>query len=89
MRQEINWRTRRPDKTIYDVRVARWAGEMKFQFKEKGEERWDSEKKPELQDWEDLLDALERRYARKQSTDKEIDYVKKQIAQVKAGATSS
>ena len=83
MRQEINWRTRRSDKTVYEVRVSRWSGEIKFQFMEKGDEKWDYDRKPELHDWEDLLNALERRYTRKQATDQEISFVKKQILQIK------
>lgn len=80
MRQEINWRTRRPDRTSYEVRVSRWSGKIKFYFKEKGAEQWDMVREPELHDWEDLLNALDRRYSRKQATDQEITFVKKQIA---------
>ncbi|MDZ4744037.1 MAG: hypothetical protein SGI98_11550 [Verrucomicrobiota bacterium] len=56
---------------------------MKFQFMEKGSDNWDYEREPELHDWEDLLDALERRYSRKQATDQEITFVKNKIIEIK------
>ncbi|MDK3156672.1 hypothetical protein QPK87_08795 [Kamptonema cortianum] len=84
MRQEINWRTRRPDRSSYEVRVARWGKELKFQFREKGGNQWDYERVPELHDWENLLDALERRYSRKQATDMELAHVKGMIAKLRA-----
>ncbi|MDZ4817163.1 MAG: hypothetical protein SGI71_12980 [Verrucomicrobiota bacterium] len=79
MRKEINWRTRREDGSSYEVRVHRWAGVFRFQFKEKGSALWNFDQPPTKEDWETLLDALERRLNRKQATYEEIEEVKKRL----------
>jgi hypothetical protein len=68
MRRDINWTTKRDDGSRYDVRVTWFSGQFKFQFKERGAERWDYDRKPSREDLETFLDAIDRRYHRKQAT---------------------
>ncbi len=72
MRRDINWTTRRDDGSRYEVRVTWFSGTFKIQFKERGADRWEYDRKPSREDWETFLDAIERRYQRKTATLKEM-----------------
>jgi hypothetical protein len=80
MRRDINWATKRDDGSRYDVRVTWFSGSYKFQFKERGAARWDYDRKPSPEDWETFLDAIERRYTRKQATYKELEEARRLVA---------
>ena len=73
MRRDINWTTKRDDGSRYDVRITWFSGRFKFQFRERGDERWDYDRAPSPEDWATFLDAIERRYQRKQATFKELE----------------
>lgn len=77
MNRDINWKTKRDDGTSYEVRVTYFANKFKIQFKEKGEDHWDYDRKPERIDLEDLLDAIQRRYQRRQATLEELEKAKR------------
>ena len=81
MRRDINWVTKRDDGTRYDIRVTWFSGTFKLQFKDRGEERWDYDRKPSREDWETFLDAIERRYQRKQATFKELEEARRMVAE--------
>lgn len=72
MRRSIEWKTKRPDGTCCEVRVSFFGGKYEFQFKEDGQERWDYSREPSSEDLENLWDAVQRRYQRRQITDKEL-----------------
>jgi hypothetical protein len=72
MRRSIEWKTKRGDGTSYEVRVSFFGGKYTFQFKEDVQEEWDYSRKPSLEDLQDLWDAVQRRYQRRQITDKEL-----------------
>ena len=80
MRRDMEWKTKGEDGTVYEVRVIHFAKEFKFQFRNKGMETWDYERKPTRQDLEDLLDNVGRRYQRRQATHEELERVKKMMA---------
>ena len=80
MRRDINWITKREDGSRYDVRVTWFSGTFKLQFKEKGADRWEYDRKPSREDWETFLYAIERRYTRKQATYKELEEAKRMVA---------
>jgi hypothetical protein len=80
MRRDINWTTKRDDGSRYEVRVTWFSGTFKLQFKERGAERWDYDRKPERIDWETFLDAIDRRYHRKQATLKEFEEAQRMVA---------
>jgi hypothetical protein len=81
MRRDINWVAKRDDGTRYDVRVTWFSGTFKLQFKDRGEERWDYDRKPSREDWDTFLDAIERRYQRKQATFKELEEARRMVAE--------
>ncbi|MCE0482722.1 MAG: hypothetical protein LV479_00625 [Methylacidiphilales bacterium] len=81
MRRDINWTTKRDDDSRYDVRVTWFSGRYKIQFRERGADRWDYDRKPTRQDWETFLDAIERRYQRKQATWKELEEARRLVAE--------
>jgi hypothetical protein len=80
MRRDINWTTKRDDGSRYDIRVTWFSGSFKFQFKERGAERWDYDRKPSREDLETFLDAIDRRYHRKQATLKEFEEAQRLVA---------
>ena len=80
MRRDINWTTKRDDGSRYDVRITWFSAAFKFQFKERGETRWDYDRKPSREDLETFLDAIERRYTRKQATYKELEEARRMMA---------
>jgi hypothetical protein len=73
MRRDINWTTKRDDGSRYDVRVTWFSGRFKFQFKEKGATVWDYDRAPGREDLDAFLDAIDRRYHRRQATLKEFE----------------
>ena len=79
MRRDINWTTKRDDGSRYDVRVTWFSGSFKIQFKERSADRWDYDRKPSREDWETFLDAIERRYTRKQATYKELEEARRLV----------
>ncbi len=81
MRRDINWITKRDDGSRYEVRVTWFSGRFKFQFKERGESRWDYDRKPTREDLETFLDAIERRYTRRQATFKELEEAQRMMAE--------
>ena len=81
MRRDINWFVRRDDGSRYEVRVTWFSGTFKIQFKERGAERWDYDRKPSAEDWETFLDSIERRYQRKTATLKEFQEAQRMVAE--------
>jgi hypothetical protein len=80
MRRDINWTTKRDDGSRYDVRVTWFSGRFKFQFREKGADRWDYDRPPSPEDLATFLDAIERRYTRRQATLKELEVAQRLAA---------
>jgi hypothetical protein len=68
MRRDINWTVKRDDGSRYEVRVHWFSKQFKFQFRERGTDRWDYERQPSREDLETFLDTIDRRYHRKQAT---------------------
>ena len=79
MRRDINWTTKRDDGSRYDVRVTWFSGKFKLLFKERGADRWDYDRPPNAEDWATFLDAIERRYTRKQATLKELEEARRMV----------
>lgn len=79
MRRDINWTTKRDDGSRYDVRVTWFSGKFKLQFKERGADRWEYDRTPTAEDWATFLDAIERRYQRRQATLKELEEAKRMV----------
>jgi len=79
MRRDINWKTKRDDGTAYEVRVHWFSGQFKLQFREKGGDSWDYDRPPSREDLETLLDAIQRRYQRREATLKELEIAQKML----------
>jgi hypothetical protein len=80
MRRDINWKTRRDDGSRYDVRVTWFSGRFKFQFREKGATGWEYDRPPSREDLETFLDAIQRRYQRREATLKELEEAQRLMA---------
>ena len=89
MRRDINWTTKRDDGSRYDVRVTWFSGSYKFQFQERGATKWDYDRTPSPEDLETFLDAIDRRYHRKQATLKEFEEAQRVVAKAAPGAGDS
>lgn len=79
MRRDINWKIKRDDGTSYEVRVTWFSGKFKMQFREKGAERWDYDRKPDPADLAELVDQIERRYQRRNATLKELEEARRML----------
>jgi hypothetical protein len=73
MRRDINWKTKREDGSVYKVRVHWFSGQFKLQFREKESEQWEYDRPPTREDLETLVDAIQRRYQRREATIKELE----------------
>ncbi|HUB67928.1 MAG TPA: hypothetical protein VL981_10630 [Candidatus Methylacidiphilales bacterium] len=87
MRRDINWTAKREDGSRYEVRVTYFSGQFKFQFRERGESGWDYDRKPGREDLEMFLDAIERRYQRRQATLKELEEAQRLMAEAPSAET--
>ncbi len=79
MRRNIEWKVKREDLTSYEVRVSFFGGKFKFQFRENTTNIWDYTRSPSREDLEKLLDAIRRRYQRRQASQHEIDEAQRLI----------
>ncbi len=79
MRRDINWTTKRDDGSKYDVRVTWFSGRFKLQFKERGADRWEYDRVPTREDLETFLDAIQRRYQRREATLKELEEAQRMV----------
>jgi hypothetical protein len=80
MRRDLNWKTKRPDGTAYEVRVTTFGKKFKFQFQDKGAKLWDYEQKPSRDDLEYFLKTMERYYQRSRATLDEFEQAKRMLA---------
>ncbi len=88
MRRDINWKTKRDDGTSYEVRVTWFSGSFKLQFKEKGAQRWDYDRKPSREDLETFFDAIARRYQRREATLKEMEVAQRMLDEAPPAETT-
>jgi hypothetical protein len=79
MRRDINWKTKRADGSVYFVRVTWFSGRFKLQFCEGKHGRWEYDRVPSREDLETFVDAIERRYQRREATLKELDEARKML----------
>jgi hypothetical protein len=78
---EIGWVRRTEDGTKLDVYVRHVGGCWRFYARSRRYEPWQSVADPPLEDWLELLDAVERRVARRRSRPEEIERVRQSIRQ--------
>lgn len=76
---EIGWTRRDEHGQRFDVYVQRIGGEWRFFKRSKRYEPWQSVAEPPLDDWLELLDAVQRRVQRRRSMPDEITRVQQAI----------
>lgn len=81
-RGQINWRSRLDDGTEIDVRAVNFPKQWTLKYRPRGAEDWVYDWKAPREEWEILLDALQRRYQRQQATQADIDEVSRVIARL-------
>jgi len=62
---EISWKGRTAEGLKREVYARRVGGEWRFFAREKRYDRWQPLERPPLEDWLELLDAVQRRTARR------------------------
>lgn len=70
MRREINFKLESEDGVRYQMRVKHFGGKFKFQFKEKneeGEEAWNYDRAPTIEELNVFYEKMENWYRRKQA----------------------
>ncbi len=80
MRRDINWKTKREDGSFYQVRVTWFSGRFKLQFREGRRGDWEYDRVPSREDLATFLDAIERRYHRREATLKELEEARRMFA---------
>lgn len=82
MRRSIEWKDTTPEGEKRTVRVGFFGRQLKWQFSV-AQGDWDYETPPSQQDWEALLDEVQRRYARKRASHKDVLLVKQEMERAK------
>jgi hypothetical protein len=76
---EIGWVRRTEDGAKIDVYVQHVGTRWLFYARSRRYEQWQAIEEPPLEDWLELLDAVERRAARRLLRPEEVDRVKRSI----------
>lgn len=79
VKAEISWKGRTADGLRREVYARRVGGEWKFYAREKRFEQWKPVEHPPMEDWQELLDAVRRRIARRLHRPEEESRLKKVI----------
>jgi hypothetical protein len=64
MKTKLSWTLRDEDRVKRETRVEVTEGNIKWQFKRADEEKWDYDRNPVAQDWDELEEIMERRRGR-------------------------
>jgi hypothetical protein len=86
MHRQICWVDRAEDGVKREVRVAIQRQEIKWQFKRSDEERWDYTSPPTKDDWDELLEKVFNRHQRRNATQADLEFVRRQHELATAGA---
>lgn len=81
IKSEISWTRRLEDGTKVEIYARRFGGEWRFFQRAKRHDHWLPNPSPPEEDWRLLLDALERRVARRLFPPQEVDRIRREIAQ--------
>ena len=82
---EISWKRRIDDGTKMEVNARRAGRRWIFYIRERRYEQWEILEQPPLEDWLELLDAVQRRIARRLLRPEEELRVKKSISELFPG----
>jgi hypothetical protein len=79
---EISWKGRTAEGLKREIYARRVGGEWRFFARAKRYEQWRALERPPLEDWLALLDAIQRRMARRRARPDEAARVKKIIREL-------
>jgi len=79
IKSEISWKRRDADGNKVEVNARRFGGEWLFSHRPRRHDQWVPLPEPPMEDWMALLDALERRVARRLSTPDEVQRVRQTL----------
>ena len=79
VKAEISWKRRTETGERVEVYAQRVGGEWRFFMRDRRFERWQAVAEPPWEDWLKLLDAVQRRIARRRSRPEEEERVKKMM----------
>jgi hypothetical protein len=82
VKAEITWKTRMADGARREVNAQRVGGEWRFFVRERRFDQWAPLEHPPLEDWLELLDAVQRRVARRLLTPDHESRLRKTIAEL-------
>ena len=82
VKAEISWKGRTADGFRREVYARRVGGEWKFYARAKRFEQWKPLEHPPLEDWQELLEAVRRRIARRLQRPEEESRLKKVIREL-------
>lgn len=82
---EISWKGRTAEGVKREVYAQRVGDQWKFFEREKRFDRWQSLANPPLEDWLELLDAVQRRVSRRLLRPEEETRLKKRISELFPG----
>lgn len=78
---EISWKNKSPEGVRREVYVHCVGAEWKFFVRERRFDKWEELKNPPLEDWMELLDAVQRRVARRLLAPDDEEKIKRRIRQ--------
>ena len=79
IKSEISWRRRNEDGDKVEVYARRYGGEWEFHERPGRHDEWHPIDRPSLDDWLTLLDAVQRRVARRLFPPDEVDRIRRSI----------
>lgn len=79
IKSEIAWRKHLSDGRKIDVYARRFGGDWTFHWRERRNDLWQLIEAPELEDWQTLLDAVERRVPRRLFPPDEVQRIQRLI----------
>lgn len=79
IKSEISWRRRNDDGEKVEIYARRFGGEWQFHERPGRHDDWQPVRKPTLEDWLTLLDAVQRRVSRRLYPPDEVDRIRRTI----------
>jgi hypothetical protein len=73
----ICWKAKLPEGGKKEIRVDFFGGKIRWQFKFPNRDHWLYDQEPSLEEWDELLDMLQRRYQRGNAAHKDLLLVEK------------
>lgn len=86
MNRDIEWQERLEDGRKRKVRINFFAGVIKWQFKI-GNEKWDYNQRPSIEDWETLLEKVKARYQYRNVAWKDVELTEKMLKEARRQLT--